>query len=128
MNFEELLKFAVQQGASDIHFQAGSSPQLRIGGLIRNVEGPTVEVNALRHFAASIAPAAIAENLDGAMFRGCSVLAERSRAWGDSGAACTVSGGARGWSLRAVPAPIRTIERAEPAARAPRHRPGSDAG
>ena len=43
MNFEELLKFAVDQGASDVHFQAGSSPQLRLGGLIRNVEGPAID-------------------------------------------------------------------------------------
>src|SRR5208337_5521141 len=42
MNFEELLKFAVDQGASDIHFQSGSAPQVRIGGLIRNVESPAI--------------------------------------------------------------------------------------
>ncbi len=70
MNFEELLKFAVDQGASDVHFQSGSSPQLRIGGLVRNVESPAIDVVALRQFAASIAPQAIAEHLDAALFRG----------------------------------------------------------
>ncbi len=70
MNFEELLKFATDQGASDIHFQSGSAPQLRIGGLIRNVESPAIDVTALRQFAASIAPQAIAEDMDGALFRG----------------------------------------------------------
>ena len=109
MNFEELLKFAVQQGASDIHFQAGSSPQLRIGGLIRNVEGPTVEVNALRHFAASIAPAAIAENLDGAMFRGARFSGMFE---GVGRFRCALYGqrGAAGLTLRAVPSSIRTID------------------
>jgi twitching motility protein PilT len=70
MNFEELLKFAIDQGASDVHFQAGSPPQLRLAGLIRNVEGPVIDLIALRQFAASIAPQAIAEELDGALFRG----------------------------------------------------------
>ena len=59
----------------DVHLQAGSSPQLRLGGLVRNVEGPAIDGVALRQFAASIAPQAIAEDLDGAMFRGA-VLAE----------------------------------------------------
>ena len=40
MNFEQLLKFGVDQGASAIHLQAEATPQVRIGGLIRNVEGP----------------------------------------------------------------------------------------
>lgn len=70
MNFEELLRFAVDQNASDIHLQAVSPPQLRIGGLIRNVEGPLVESVGLRQFIASIAPPKIAEDLDSALFRG----------------------------------------------------------
>jgi twitching motility protein PilT len=70
MNFEELLKFGVDQGASDVHLQSGSSPQLRIGGLIRNVEGPAIELTALRQFVASIASVTIAEGLDAALFRG----------------------------------------------------------
>ena len=70
MNFEELLKFAVDQGASDVHFQSGSSPQLRLGGLIRNVESPAIAAAALRKFIEGIAPPAIATDLDGAVFRG----------------------------------------------------------
>ncbi|MBV8126893.1 MAG: hypothetical protein JO114_04415, partial [Planctomycetaceae bacterium] len=70
MNFEELLKFAADQGASDVHFQSGSAPQLRIGGMIRKVESPAIDVTALRQFTASIAPQAIAEDINGAMFRG----------------------------------------------------------
>jgi twitching motility protein PilT len=70
MNFEELIKFAVDQGASDIHFQAGSPPQVRIGGLIRNVEGPEIAAEPLRQFATSLAPPTIAQNLDAALVRG----------------------------------------------------------
>lgn len=109
MNFEELLRFAVDQGASDVHLQAGSSPQLRLGGLVRNVEGPAIEDAALRQFAASIAPRAIAEDLDGAMFRG----ARFSRTFESLGRfRCGLYGqrGHAGLVLRIVPAAIRTIE------------------
>ncbi|QEH34187.1 Twitching mobility protein [Aquisphaera giovannonii] len=70
MNFEELIKFAVEQGASDIHLQSGSPPQVRIAGLIRNVAGADVDADALRQFAASLAPPAMAEDLDAALVRG----------------------------------------------------------
>jgi twitching motility protein PilT len=56
MNFESLLKFGVDQGASAVHLQSGSSPQLRIGGVMRNVEGPPLESEALREFIAGLAP------------------------------------------------------------------------
>lgn len=109
MNFEELLRFASDQGASDVHFQSGSSPQLRLGGLIRNVEGPAIELTALRQFAGSIAPPAIAENLEGALYRGarfsasldgigrfrCSLYSQRSQA---------------GLVMHRVPAAIATID------------------
>ena len=92
MNFEELLKFAVDQGVSDVHFQSGSSPKLRIAGLIRNVESPAIDLTTLRQFITSIAPTAVAEDLDGALFRGarfsksfeglgrfrCSIYSQRS--------------------------------------------------
>jgi twitching motility protein PilT len=32
MTIDQLLKFAVDQGASDLHLQAGSAPMLRITG------------------------------------------------------------------------------------------------
>ena len=109
MNFEELLKFAVDQGASDVHLQAGSSPQLRLGGLVRNVEGPAIDGVTLRQFAASIAPQAIAEDLDGAMFRG----ARFSRTFENLGRfRCGLYSqrGNAGLVLRVVPAAIRTLE------------------
>jgi twitching motility protein PilT len=109
MNFEELLKFAADQGATDIHFQSGSSPQLRIGGLIRNVESPAIDVVALRQFIASIAPPLVAEGLDEALVRGarfsksiegqarfrCSLYSQRSYA---------------GIVMHVIPAAIASIE------------------
>ena len=52
MNFDQLIKFAVEQAASDIHLQTGASPLLRIGGLIRTVESPPVSADELRQFIA----------------------------------------------------------------------------
>jgi twitching motility protein PilT len=70
VNFPQLLKFGVDQGASDIHLQTGSSPQLRLGGAIRNVESPPLQAEPLRQFAISIAPKGIADDLEGAIARG----------------------------------------------------------
>ena len=42
MNFDQLIRFAVEQGASDVHLQTGALPLLRINGLIRTVESPPV--------------------------------------------------------------------------------------
>jgi twitching motility protein PilT len=109
MNFEELLKFALDQGASDIHLQAGSSPQLRIGGLIRNVEGPAVDGPALRQFAASLAPVAIAEALEPALVRG----ARFSHSFENRGRfRCTLYShrGQPGMVMHAVPAAVAKLE------------------
>ena len=70
MNFDQLIKFAVEQGASDIHLQTGASPLLRIGGLIRAVESPPVSADELRQFIASIKPGVTAESLTGMMVEG----------------------------------------------------------
>src|SRR5207248_5314451 len=75
MNFESLLKFGVDQGATAIHLQAESSPQLRIGGLIRNVEAPPLKAEDLRTFLMSIAPRSVSEDLDRSLAAGSSFSA-----------------------------------------------------
>ena len=35
MDFQPLLRFAVEHDASDVHLQAGLPPNLRIGGILR---------------------------------------------------------------------------------------------
>jgi twitching motility protein PilT len=70
MNFEQLIKFAVEQGASDLHFQTGASPLLRINGLIRAVESPPVSDQELRQFILSIHPGLTAESLSEVLVQG----------------------------------------------------------
>ncbi len=70
MNFEQLIRFAVEQGASDLHFQTGAAPLLRINGLIRTVESPPVSDQELRQFILSIHPGLNAESLGETMVQG----------------------------------------------------------
>jgi twitching motility protein PilT len=70
MNFDQLVKFAVEQGASDLHFQVGASPLLRINGLIRAVEAPPVADQELRSFILSLKPGLTDESLPAAMVEG----------------------------------------------------------
>jgi twitching motility protein PilT len=108
MNFEQLLKFGVNQGASAIHLQAEATPELRIGGLIRNVEGPRLNAEELRTFITSIAPKRVADDLerslgDGAVFSSSTPVG-RFR--------CTAFSqiGGPGIVLRVVPSAIRSVE------------------
>jgi twitching motility protein PilT len=108
MNFEQLLKFGVDQGASAIHLQAEASPQLRIGGLIRNVEGPAVKADELKAFIASIAPKSVGSDIDKSLTVGsvfsASIAAGRFR--------CAIFSqiGGPGLVLRGVPSTIRSVE------------------
>jgi twitching motility protein PilT len=70
MNFEQLLKFGVDQGAASIHLQAESPPQLRIGGLIQSLKGASVKAEDLRAFIASIAPKTLAADIDRSLAEG----------------------------------------------------------
>ena len=70
MNFDQLIRFAVAQGASDLHLQTGASPMVRINGLIRVVESPPVSEEELRQFILSIGPGLTADALTAAMVQG----------------------------------------------------------
>ena len=70
MNFDQLIRFAVEQGASDVHLQTGASPLLRINGLIRTVESPPVANQDLRQFILSIKKGLTADQLDQALVEG----------------------------------------------------------
>jgi twitching motility protein PilT len=70
MNFDQLIRFAVGQGASDLHLQTGASPLVRINGLIRVVESPPVSEEELRQFILSIGPGLTADSLTAAMVQG----------------------------------------------------------
>jgi len=64
MDFQMLMRFAAERGASDIHIQAGLSPKLRIQGTLHTVDQPAVTDELLHQFITSIAPARLRENLD----------------------------------------------------------------
>ena len=70
MNFEQLIRFAVEQGASDLHFQTGAAPLLRINGLIRAVDSPPVSDQEIRQFILSIHPGLDAEALGETLVQG----------------------------------------------------------
>ena len=42
MDFDQLIRFGVEQGASDVHLQTGAAPLLRINGQIRTVDASPV--------------------------------------------------------------------------------------
>jgi twitching motility protein PilT len=64
MDFQQLLRFAVDHDASDVHIQAGLPPNLRIGGLLRATSVPAVTDEELHNFIKSIAPVRFRDNLD----------------------------------------------------------------
>jgi twitching motility protein PilT len=70
MNFDQLVRFAVEQGASDLHLQTGASPLLRINGQIRAVESAPVENQELRQFILSLKHGLTADKLDEALVNG----------------------------------------------------------
>jgi twitching motility protein PilT len=108
MNFDQLLKFGVDQGASAIHLQADASPQVRIGGLIRNVEGLPVKADELKAFIASIAPKSVSDDIDRSLAAGSifstSIAAGRFR--------CSIFNqiSGPGIVLRVIPSTIRNVE------------------
>src|SRR5262249_60300861 len=70
MNFDQLIRFAVSEGASDVHVQTGAAPLLRINGQIRTVESPPISNEELRQFIVSIKRGLQPEQLDQAMVQG----------------------------------------------------------
>jgi twitching motility protein PilT len=70
MNFDQLIRFAVEQGASDVHLQTGAAPLLRINGQIRTVESPAIEGEALRQFIVALKPKLTLDHLDEVLVAG----------------------------------------------------------
>jgi twitching motility protein PilT len=70
VDLNRLCRFAVQQNASDIHLQVGSTPIMRIGGQMRAVEGDPLAAEPLREFIASISDRECSAALDAAMVEG----------------------------------------------------------
>jgi twitching motility protein PilT len=108
MNYDQLLKFGVDQGASAIHLQTESTPQLRIGGLIRGVDGPRIKADELRAFTASIAPKSVGDDLERAFTAGSTFSA--STAAGRFACSTYSHIGGPGLVLRVIPSKILSLE------------------
>ncbi len=70
MNFDQLIQFAVDQGASDLHLQTAAAPSLRINGQIRTLESPPISDEELRQFILSIKHGLTPEQFDQAIVQG----------------------------------------------------------
>src|SRR4051812_45417505 len=70
MDFQRLLKFAVENNASDVHIQAGLPPNLRMGGIIHATDQPAITDEQLMAFITEIAPARIRNNVDDRIIAG----------------------------------------------------------
>jgi twitching motility protein PilT len=70
MDFQALLKFAVEHDASDVHLQAGLPPHIRMGGILKTVDAPPLADEELRGFIGSIAPARFREELEDRLVAG----------------------------------------------------------
>jgi twitching motility protein PilT len=64
MDFQALLRFAVEHNASDVHMQAEIPPTLRIGGVLRQAALPPLTDEQVRAFITSIAPARFKDKVD----------------------------------------------------------------
>jgi twitching motility protein PilT len=58
LDLDRLLRFAVEQGASDVHVKAGARPRLRIDGQLREAPFDTVEPREVEAGAIAIMPTA----------------------------------------------------------------------
>src|ERR1700733_5782476 len=70
MDVEKLLRFAVQQGASDLHLQVGAAPMLRLGGEPRFVDGAPLTREETAQAISLLAPKALAAHFDAAVKQG----------------------------------------------------------
>jgi twitching motility protein PilT len=64
MDFQLLLRFAVENNASDVHIQAGLRPCVRVGGILHMTDQPPLADDAVRAFIAGIAPARFREDME----------------------------------------------------------------
>jgi len=70
MDFQQLLRFAVDNHASDLHLQAGSAPMLRVAGQSRFVNTEPLANEAVRNIVLALLPAAKHSEVDRAVVNG----------------------------------------------------------
>src|SRR5262245_8622176 len=70
MDFQALLRFAVEHNASDVHLQSNLPPRLRLGGILRTADLPQVPDADLHQFILSIVPKRLSDNIDDRLMNG----------------------------------------------------------
>ncbi len=109
MTIDQILLFAVEQNAADLHLQTGAVPRLRVGGLVREIDAPALTEEQVRQYVRAIAPRGVVEDVSEAMVRGVDfsyAVGTRARF------RCNLYShlGMPGLVLRVIPPTIRTIE------------------
>ena len=109
MTIDQLLLFAADQNAADLHLQPGDVPRVRVGGLLREVEAPALTDEQVREYVRAIAPRNVVVDVNEAASRGLDfsyAVAGRARfrvnLYSHLGLPAMV--------LRVIPPKIRTIE------------------
>ncbi len=108
MEFSKLLRFAVENGASDVHIQAGSSPMLRIGGKMRTVEGGALSNDQVLEFLKTIAPQDRAADIARAAIAGLDFAHSMPEAARFRCSAFSTTGGL-GMTMRIIRGQIRSV-------------------
>jgi twitching motility protein PilT len=109
MTIDQLLLFAVEQNAADLHLQTGAVPRLRIGGLVREIEAPPLTDEQMRQYIRAIAPQGVVDDIAAAATRGLDfsyAIGNRARFRGNLYSHL----GTPGLVLRVIPPKIRTLE------------------
>ncbi len=70
MDLPSILRFAVSNGASDIHLQAGAAPMLRVKGQMRLLDLPVIGLADARHIITQMLPPDRGANLDDGLVSG----------------------------------------------------------
>lgn len=70
MDFSALLKFAVDNNASDIHLQVGAVPVVRVAGQIRSLDLPVLENDEARQIITKLLPPSKGSDLNAVLIRG----------------------------------------------------------
>jgi twitching motility protein PilT len=70
MEFQQLLRFAVEHNASDLHLQADLPPGVRIGGILKFTNQAPLEDPQVRNIIASMVPTRFKDNLDERLIAG----------------------------------------------------------
>src|SRR5437762_13616782 len=108
MHVNDLLKLAVDQGASDLHLKVGSYPMMRVGGLLK----PVVEDKKLDHEDVVAMSTAIMSTQQREKFKDCQEVDLAYSVPGLGRFRCNVfqQRGTVGLVLRVIPMQIRTID------------------